>query len=281
VPSPARSLEANEIAEPRPGKASLRSLARSRPGGAKLSLVAYPDEAIGRLAQVEDRHFWFAARRNFVLRLLTRHLPQGGIGADFGCGSCYTAAWLTARGYRTIGVDAHEDPAQERNARHAAGFVRANLRDFDLEPELDFITLLDVLEHVEDDAGYLEHATRALKPGGIALISVPALRWLWSASDVRTGHHRRYEKSSLRRLAARAMPGAREEFLGYYYFSTLPALVARRRGNEDDSFQDDTAPPRPAVNRVAGWVLGAEAVLALTTGVPLGSSLFAVFRKEG
>jgi SAM-dependent methyltransferase len=62
---------------------------------------------------------------------------------------------------------------------------------------LDAILYVNVLEHVEDDAGELAVAAAALRPGGHLCVFVPALRWLYSPFDAAIGHHRRYHRGEL------------------------------------------------------------------------------------
>jgi SAM-dependent methyltransferase len=53
----------------------------------------------------------------------------------------------------------------------------------------DVVLTLDVLEHLEDDAAGLREAARLVKPGGVLLVTVPALPRLWGGQDV-VSHHR-------------------------------------------------------------------------------------------
>ena len=55
-----------------------------------------------------------------------------------------------------------------------------------------------MLEHVEDDAGELAAIYSLLRPGGNALIFVPANRWLMGSMDRELGHFRRYTMKELR-----------------------------------------------------------------------------------
>lgn len=61
----------------------------------------------------------------------------------------------------------------------------------------DSVVLVNVLEHVEDDARAMSGLFRLLRPGGHLLMFVPALGWLFSAMDVALGHYRRYRKGPL------------------------------------------------------------------------------------
>ena len=57
----------------------------------------------------------------------------------------------------------------------------------------DLAMLLDVLEHVEHDAAFLQSVVREnLAPGATVLVSVPAWPSLFTAHDARLRHHRRY-----------------------------------------------------------------------------------------
>jgi hypothetical protein len=61
-----------------------------------------------------------------------------------------------------------------------------------------------VLEHIENDAAEAAAMHRALKPGGHALIFVPALEGLYSELDRKLGHFRRYRRRPLVRLFEQA-----------------------------------------------------------------------------
>jgi 2-polyprenyl-3-methyl-5-hydroxy-6-metoxy-1,4-benzoquinol methylase len=47
----------------------------------------------------------------------------------------------------------------------------------------DVAFLLDIIEHLRDDAGALREAARALKPGGLLFVTTPALARFWSYND--------------------------------------------------------------------------------------------------
>jgi hypothetical protein len=66
------------------------------------------------------------------------------------------------------------------------------------------VLLLDVLEHVEDDHGFLARIVAGSAPGAVFLVTVPAWPRLFSAHDLALGHFRRYTPDSCRELLARA-----------------------------------------------------------------------------
>jgi glycosyltransferase involved in cell wall biosynthesis len=62
---------------------------------------------------------------------------------------------------------------------------------------LDTIVCINVLEHIEDDAKVLRNFFELLRPGGNALILVPAGPWLYTGVDKALGHFRRYTRREL------------------------------------------------------------------------------------
>jgi hypothetical protein len=60
-----------------------------------------------------------------------------------------------------------------------------------------FVTLLDVLEHQEDDRAFMQDLVGKMADGSTLLLTVPALQRLWSPWDVALGHFRRYDKGTL------------------------------------------------------------------------------------
>jgi len=65
----------------------------------------------------------------------------------------------------------------------------------------DTVLCLNVLEHVEDDAGALSNIKSVLSENGHAIILVPAGQWNFGTLDEVLGHRRRYSKASLELLA--------------------------------------------------------------------------------
>lgn len=62
----------------------------------------------------------------------------------------------------------------------------------------DFISCLDVLEHIKNDKSAIEEISRILKKDGIIIVTVPHKKAYFSQQDKIIGHHRRYELSELK-----------------------------------------------------------------------------------
>jgi len=70
------------------------------------------------------------------------------------------------------------------------------------DDSFDLVCALDILEHVDDDAGALAELARVAAPGASVLLSVPLHPEAWTAFDDFVGHCRRYEPESIIKLLA-------------------------------------------------------------------------------
>lgn len=62
---------------------------------------------------------------------------------------------------------------------------------------LDTVTLINVLEHTNDDQAALRRVNQMLVPGGRVIVFVPAGKELYGSLDRGIGHQRRYERDEL------------------------------------------------------------------------------------
>ncbi len=176
------------------------------------------------------------ASRRRARRALKRWLrvpPQAATLIEVGCSSGFLLDEL-ARDWPdslVIGSDFISGPLQ----RLAARMPRLPLLRFDLvacplpSASVDAVVLLNVLEHIEDDAAAVRQVARILKPGGIAVIEVPAGPWLYDVYDKHLGHFRRYRLSALARLLRDAgLRPLEQSHLGCLVYPAF-ALVKRRQ----------------------------------------------------
>ena len=85
----------------------------------------------------------------------------------------------------------------------------------------DSALMVNVLEHVGDDASMLSSIRGILRPKGALLLFVPAGPWLYGTLDEKVGHARRYTLPGLRRLVQDA--GFAVETIRYFdLFGVLP-----------------------------------------------------------
>ena len=77
---------------------------------------------------------------------------------------------------------------------------RADLSEATATGDYDSVVLINVLEHIADDALAVKQLAGALRPHGRLVLWVPALSMLYSDFDRRIGHHRRYSVPGLRKV---------------------------------------------------------------------------------
>lgn len=84
----------------------------------------------------------------------------------------------------------------------------------------DTIVCLNVLEHVEDDAGALARLRRLLSPGGALVLLLPQYPALYGSYDKELGHYRRYTRADL----AAKLKGAGYRLERMHGFNSLAIL---------------------------------------------------------
>jgi SAM-dependent methyltransferase len=88
------------------------------------------------------------------------------------------------------------------------------------------IILLDVLEHIDNDAGFLSDSCKYLIDNGFVIINVPVLKSLYSKYDKKMGHVRRYSKKMILKLFEKN--NIQPLSIHFWGFSLLPVLLMRK-----------------------------------------------------
>jgi len=240
------------------------------------------DQVYRQLYDVENEHWWFTARKEILLHFLDRRLPlpQTARVLDVGCG---TGAILESfsRRYQAYGSDTAPQAIAFCRERGLTRLHLGTLETYPPSDPFDLITMLDMVEHVEDDGGLLRAARRLLGSGGHLLIAVPAFPSLWSKHDEILHHKRRYTRGGLRRVVEGA--GFRVEHLSFFNTLLFPVAWAKRlaaRATGSEKANDLDIPPRP-LNAILRGVFRAERGLLPHATLPVGLSLLCLARKSG
>ena len=153
--------------------------------------------------RLEDSHWWFRARRDFVVRLIAQRLrvPREAAILDLGCSGGPLLDDLARAGYTNLaGLDISADAVALARSR-GLQVRQADASAPDLPSEsFDLLVASDLLEHLADDRAALARWCTLLKSSGQLVVLVPAFGWLWSAHDELNRHHRRYRRGELVRL---------------------------------------------------------------------------------
>ncbi|OFW60403.1 MAG: hypothetical protein A2Y75_01825 [Candidatus Solincola sediminis] len=160
-----------------------------------------PKKAYGSIYEVEDNHWWFVGRRKILGGLLDGLDRNGGWNIlDAGCGTGGNFGFLASYG-QVRGCDYSEEAIRFCNLRGGYEVQVASIYELPYEDKsFDLVTSLDVIEHLRFDLPAFEEIWRVLKPGGYALVTLPAGRHLYSDFDCLAGHLRRYCRDEVRLL---------------------------------------------------------------------------------
>lgn len=230
--------------------------------------------AYDRMAEIDQDHWWFVARRRIIATLIEKHRPKPGPLAilEVGAGTGSNLDLL-----KTFGkVDAIEPDdgarafAEQRSGLSIKGGYLPHVPLDD--GAYDLIVLLDVLEHIPGDVEALTYLRGKLAPGGRILVTVPGAPWMWSAHDAAHHHQRRYTGAGLADTFRAA--GLKPRFTTHFNSLLFPLIAAARLAGKllKKEGGDDALPPRP-INGMLTTIFGAERRWVASVNIPFGVSI--------
>jgi SAM-dependent methyltransferase len=241
-------------------------------------------EEYANIDRMEEAHWYYAGKRELVRGWLRRVGPPCATDLllDCGAGTGRFAQEMQAD-CRVMVLDDHEEALRLLRTRFRPDQILSLAGDRVPLPDasLDFVTALDVLEHTPDDRAVVDGFLRLLKPGGVALVTVPAGMALWGDWDVALHHYRRYARPQLRAL----FPAGEWEVLHVNYTNVLvyPAVWAVRKWRKifparAGGVRSEDRLPSPEVNALLRWSFVRPAYWSVP--FPFGVSLLLVARKR-
>ena len=247
--------------------------------------VGFKKHFFKNLAEIEDGNFWFRARNQLILWALGKYAPGMRSFLEIGCGTGFVLSGISKRfpDVRLMGGEHFEEGlVYARQRVPAAEFIQMDALSIPYRSEWDAVGVFDVLEHIEADEAVLQQIYKALKPGGVVLITVPQHPWLWSAVDEYDCHERRYSYKELREKVLAA--GFRILRTTSFVSILFPAMVVSRMAHGRTSVKDTLVGVGrripPWLNYLFEKILNFEMVMIrLGVNFPLGGSRFMVVRK--
>jgi SAM-dependent methyltransferase len=178
-----------------------------------------------------ERHPWEQSRARFFRRQLEPYLRPGLRVLDIGAGDGFLAASFLPSLHPDGEVVCFDTGYTDAHLERFSRTTSAGLRFTRERPTgtFDIVLMLDVIEHVADDHGFLANIVDGLlAPGGMLLASVPAYHALFTRHDVKLGHHRRYRPSDL--LSLLRDSGLDITTAAGLFHSLLPVRIAQKLG---------------------------------------------------
>lgn len=252
------------------------------------------------LLDMQERHFWYRGRHRFLLRAvkrcsekLLRPIALSPEAVDLGGGCGGWIKYVNRHVPAMFGQLALADSSR-RALRMAAAVVGRNVDRYQIDltslhwrDRWDAAFLLDVLEHIPEDAHVLSEIKDALRPGGLLFVTTPALGLFWSYIDDLVHHVHRYSRHDFRRLAE--VTGM--QLVDARYFMTLlsPLLLVSRLKRPpikgmtakeiNEHLRRTHRVPSAPINELLTWIFSLETPLGHWLPFPWGTSILGVFRK--
>jgi SAM-dependent methyltransferase len=240
-----------------------------------------------RMFEAEEAQWWYVGQRAIAHALLGPALAARACSGDApprildaGCGTGGNLVHLARLG-RAVGIDLVPQAAagwRTRGVRAARGDVLA--LPFP-DRSFDVVTSFDVIYHawVPDDGAAVAEMVRVVRPEGLVLVRVPALRILWGAHDEAVQSRHRYSRSELvALLETRGLAVIRSTYCNSMLF---PLLLARRTldrllGREGSDVGFLPGPLEWTFRRV---LLAEAALVRRGMMLPVGGSALALARR--
>jgi SAM-dependent methyltransferase len=234
--------------------------------------------------EVEGKHWWFYGRRKIIeafvgdiCREIAKRKPRI---LDVGCGTGANLQMLSQFG-AAEGVDVSGEALEFCRARGLAKVKQGAAETLPYEDaSFDLVTGLDVVEHLDDDLSGLREMRRVLRPGGRALLFVPAFMFLWGVQDDISHHRRRYTLGELKqKVTESGLSIERATYANISFF--LPILIGRvvmRLTRIRPSSENNINVG--ALNGLLGKILGAEGWWLQRMNFPFGVSIVCVARRD-
>ena len=226
-------------------------------------------------------------RQPFIERALRAASPRSIL--EVGAGQGATGTRL-ARHAAYVGVEPDMSSAAVAAARLArvegADFRMGGIERIGDDEMFDMVCAFEVIEHIDDDLGALRSWIEHLSSEGHLLISVPAHRKRFGASDRAVGHFRRYDavdiESVMSSLGFEVVERRAYGAIGGHALETVRNAVINRRGGNVEAtaaVADKTAASGrlfQPTSRIAGAVTAAIAAPMRVVQRPFAAGQFGV-----
>jgi len=239
-----------------------------------------------QLAGMEAGHFWYRARNRLIQWAFRHYFPNAQRFLEVGCGTGYVLSGLRERFPQMELFGSEVFPQGLRFAAERLPGVslwQMDARHLPFREEFDVIGAFDVLEHIEEDEAVLAQLRHGVRPGGGILLTVPQHPSLWSDTDVRAHHVRRYVADDLKAKVERA--GFEVTRMTSFVSFLLPPMWLSRLLNKQNKQEKLDIDPEfqinPVLNKLFEGVMNLE-VACIQQGVsfPAGGSLLLVAKAR-
>jgi ubiquinone/menaquinone biosynthesis C-methylase UbiE len=235
-----------------------------------------------KMFRLETTYWWFVGKQELVIDLLKglTNKKKAKI-LDIGCGTGGCTRKFTEFG-NVVAIDRSSYAIRYSKSIGIYPLIKCDGQNLCLKRQsFDFVFLLDVLEHLQDDKTTMREVSRILKQNGFCIVTVPAFKFLWSTHDKSHHHFRRYDIARLKKIAH---PILNTERISYWNFSLLlPVTIMRlffKFISKGKPTKSDLKEIPSIMNKILLSVIRFENFLIRKNiNLPFGLSIVCVLRK--
>ncbi|HCT30817.1 MAG TPA: methyltransferase [Bacteroidales bacterium] len=165
------------------------------------------------------QHWYYRAKSKALLAIIENITPIKIL--DIGAGSSIFSKILLDMSNATkaicVDISYSKEYTEQYNNKHIEYLKSYGAVDADL------VLMMDILEHILDDALFLRDCCSKLRSGTFIVVAVPAFPFLWSDHDIFLEHKRRYTLVQLEQLL---ISNGLTLIKSTYFFGTIFPLAA-------------------------------------------------------
>lgn len=238
------------------------------------------------MAECEVRHWWYQNLHKMTFDSIVKRFDKQQLSGlkvlDLGCGTGGMMLFLKEQGITNIeGSDLSADAveiAQTRGLEASIQDIRQAVRAIP-EKSVDVLICHDVFYFltVEEQQQAFELMHKAVKPGGLIVMNLPAFDVFRGTHDQAVGINKRFSPKSLRAFIPEDLYQQRKVDIYFWPFLLAPIiasvrLLSRLLPAAKDEVKSDLEVPGAAVNKLLNLAMSLEKRLGLRK--LFGSSIF-------
>jgi hypothetical protein len=255
----------------------------------KSSVISYPEKGNEDFFMIEENSFWFKHRNECIYEAFKK-FSTSNLFFDIGGGNGFVAKYLENKNVETVLVEPGLSGCLNAKKRDLKNIVCATLEDAKFNKNsLPNVGLFDVVEHIEDDLGFMKMIYEYSQKQGLVYISVPAYSFLWSNEDKDAGHYRRYTIETISDCLQKA--GFAIQYKTYL-FSPLPVpiflsrslpskLGFNKKSNDVNKHKNEHTTSKGFTKTIMNWFLNKELnKIKRKKKTSFGGSVFIIAEKH-
>lgn len=198
-------------------------------------------------------HWWLTSKYSILKDILRTQIPSGtdlNPMLDVGCGGGVFLRNISDVANQQFGTDINYE-ILSNGKKNTLSETVSDAKQLPYKSEsFSLVSVIDILEHVDDDEVAIQELFRVLRTGGWLLISVPAFMALFGEHDKLFGHYRRYSRNEItRKVTASGFHIKKATYIQPLFF--LPLLIKRKFLTNKNNLLGDFKTPHKVIN---GWL---------------------------